>query len=103
MPVLVLGTASGNGPAIVEKSIEERGEEVEKCVADYAFFAVLRRLIQAIARNAVATISTTKVAIGSHSAVRDAGVYVAPAIIMEKPSVSYLGGFAVIPTMTQLL
>jgi len=46
------------------------------------FLLMRRRLVQAIARNRVATTSTTKVAIGSHSETIEVGVYVGNAIAM---------------------
>ncbi len=48
-----------------------------------------RRLVQAIARNRVATTSTTKVAIGSHSETIEVGVYVGNAIAMLAPCPEY--------------
>ncbi len=44
---------------------------------------------QAIARNRVATTSTTKVAIGSHSETIEVGVYVGNAIAMLAPCPEY--------------
>lgn len=65
------------------------------------FLPMRRRLIQAIARNRVATTSTTKVAIGSHWETIEVGVYVGKAIAMLAPWPAYSGGLAVYPMITQ--
>ncbi len=46
------------------------------------FLLMRRKLVQAMARNSVATTSTTNVAIGSHSETIEVGVYVGKAIAM---------------------
>jgi hypothetical protein len=69
--------------------------EMGLCIQRGYFLVMRRRLVQAIARNRVATTSTTKVAIGSHSETIEVGVYVGNAIAMLAPCPEYSGGFAV--------
>src|SRR5437867_3690605 len=57
----LLATIERTEPSIGKRKKRGGGDEI--C---YAFFAVRRRLIQAMPRKAVATTSTTSVAIGSH-------------------------------------